>query len=56
MYHQSYETLVHEKDIAITNWFKLLVSMGYTDEQVETLMKEYYGDWTSRLPKDDTAF
>lgn len=38
------------KALNMANWMKVLIEMGYTDEQIETLAKEYYGEnWKNLL-------
>lgn len=39
------------KALTMGNWLKILIEMGYTEEQVESLMTDYYGsDWKNVFP------
>lgn len=43
-----------EKDFALNNWLKICMEMGYTDEQIDSLMRCYYGeDWQEHLVPEE---
>ncbi len=39
-----------ERAFSIDCWSKILIEMGYSDEQIDTLLTEYYADnWKENL-------
>lgn len=44
MQEQEKKAMTIEKAYSVDCWSKILIEMGYSDEQIDTLLTEYYSE------------